>query len=89
MLHLGFMLGLFLARSYLQIQYLHGIYYACSTPSSGLVPHSLSIVSGPQAKPNESVLAEAIKSSKRRRVYLQLMTWFKHKNNPVRKHPCS
>ena len=45
-------------------------------PSFGLVPCSLSIVSGPKAKPNECVLAEAVKSCMRRRVYLQIMTWY-------------
>ena len=49
---------------------------ACGAPSSGLVPLFWSNVSGPQAKPNDSVLAEAVMLSMRRRVYLQIMTWF-------------
>ena len=46
----------------------------CTSPS-GLAPGSLSIVLGTQAKPNESVLAETVKSRIIRRVYLQIMTW--------------
>ena len=45
------------------------------TPSYGLVFRSLSIVLGPNAKPNESVRAEAVKSFIRRRMSLQIMTW--------------
>ena len=48
---------------------------ACGTSSSGLVPRLLSIVSGNQANPNESVLAEAVMSHMHRTVYLQIMTW--------------
>ena len=47
-----------------------------SLPSSGFVPHSFSIVLGTQAKLNEYVLAEAAKSRMRKRVYLQIMTWY-------------
>jgi hypothetical protein len=36
----------------------------------------MSIESGPQTKQNESVLAEAMKSHMRRRVYLQIINWF-------------
>ena len=43
--------------------------------ASGLVPRLLSIVSGNQANPNESVLAEAVTSHMHRTVYLQIMTW--------------
>ena len=39
-----------------------GVVRACGPPSSGLVPLSFYIVFGTQAEPNESLLAEVVKS---------------------------
>jgi hypothetical protein len=56
------------------IIHLHVVGSGTSLPSSGLIPRSFSTVSDTQAIPNESLLVEAVKSCRCRRVYLQIMT---------------